>query len=1285
MTHSIFKRATMMLLATLFSTMMTWADNVTLSYDETNGYYAYMSATLNATRTLTPTYNGNVVQEFTVKTNGFSKNSNMIIKAPAGYFVFNIKGYAIAQEQDANKTGTLKIFAGEKSSGRQIGDTYVIRSSNSSSNAAYFFPISTSVYIQFQPSPSGNYGGKLNLEVMLSPIIYYVAFDGNGATGGEMSNQRFEYDKATALTANGFTRTGYTFAGWSTTANGEVAYADQESVQNLTTTGDATITLYAQWTPITYNITYNLAGGTVATANPTTYTIESEAITLVAPTRTGCTFDGWTGTGLDASTTDVTIAKGSTGDRSYTATWTLIPYAITYNLNGGTNADGNPATYTVETSTFTLDAPTRTGYTFDGWYSNEGCTEPANTTIDKGSTGDRTFYAKWTPTTYNITYNLAGGTVATANPTTYTIESEAITLVAPTRTGYTFDGWTGTGLDASTTDVTIAKGSTGDRSYTATWTPITYTITYNLNGGTNADGNPATYTIETSTFTLDVPTRTGYTFDGWYSNEGCTEPANKTIEKGSIGDRTFYAKWTPITYIISFDANHEDVEGSTASVAATYNEDVMLTANGFTLPGYIFSHWNTQADGSGISYADEQSVSNLATETDATVILYAQWVELKYTMPLTLEFVADGTLTLTNLLEDMQYSTDGGVTKTTIKATYNSHEETYFHLPVSANTKIQLYGKGKRNTALVGTKIKCSADCYIYGNIMSLVDEYGFATNTTLTAVHMFCGLFQNNTHLKNHATEELLLPATELKEQCYYDMFSGCTSLTKAPKLPATTLANNCYAYMFSGCTSLTIAPELNATTLAGRCYANMFSGCTSLTTAPELPATELEDDCYVSMFKDCVSLQTAPALPATVLKSICYTDMFFGCTSLNHIEMMATDIDAQDCLCNWVHKVADKGVFVKNSAAQWNVTGESGIPSGWTVLSINPDTEKTYDINLGEGIKATIVCDDSQSSEVDFAPNGHIVTLSTLEGYTFSGSYTVKDADNNDVIVTDNQFTMPAKNVTVTASLTPINYIVKFDANGGTGSVPADMNMTYGEAQAIPENILTHGDDVFMGWCTTPDGTGTFYIPGGSIKNLSTTANASVTLYGLWKAENAIPLTLEAVNEGITIILISNEIGSSSFQYAIDGGEKQDSPGAVFITKGQTVQLYGYGTENTAFGDENGNHFLISCSADCYIYGNIMSLVDEYGFATNTTLTAQNTFSSLFQNNIHLRNHATKELLLPATELKEYCYYGMFSGCTSLTKAPKLPATTLAVACYANMFSGCTSLTKAPKLPAT
>ena len=205
-------------------------------------------------------------------------------------------------------------------------------------------------------------------------------------------------------------------------------------------------------------------------------------------------------------------------------------------------------------------------------------------------------------------------------------------------------------------------------------------------------------------------------------------------------------------------------------------------------------------------------------------------------------------------------------------------------------------------------------------------------------------------------------LPATTLADYCYYNMFYGCSSLTTAPELPATTLVNSCYENMFNRCTSLTTVPALLATTLASRCCYQMFINCSSLTTAPELPATTLASYCYYAMFANCTSLTTAPSLPATTLATYCYQYMFYictslttapelpattlmqncyqymfrGCTSLNKVTTYANDISASNCIDNWLQDVAPTGTFYNNGTATYTIDSPSGIPVGWTEVSM-------------------------------------------------------------------------------------------------------------------------------------------------------------------------------------------------------------------------------------------------------------------------------------------------------------------------------------------------------------
>ena len=208
--------------------------------------------------------------------------------------------------------------------------------------------------------------------------------------------------------------------------------------------------------------------------------------------------------------------------------------------------------------------------------------------------------------------------------------------------------------------------------------------------------------------------------------------------------------------------------------------------------------------------------------------------------PLTVEALTDGTITVTEPKNGMQYSLNGAA-KTS---------DGIASITVKAGDKVAFYGHGTSIASYFRTTIGGSGDgfqCKVYGNIMSLVDEENFATATELTAEITFFMLFDRNTTLADASS--LLLPATTLTRACYGSMFYNCTALTAAPELPATKLADDCYYMMFNDCTGLTALPAdlLQATKLFGGCYSFMFNGCSGLTAIPDnfLPATTMAEEC--------------------------------------------------------------------------------------------------------------------------------------------------------------------------------------------------------------------------------------------------------------------------------------------------------------------------------------------------------------------------------------------------------------------------------------------------------
>lgn len=169
-------------------------------------------------------------------------------------------------------------------------------------------------------------------------------------------------------------------------------------------------------------------------------------------------------------------------------------YTVTLNTNGGAINSGNVTSYSYGVGATLPTNVTKTGYTFGGWFTNSSFTGTAVTKISTSDTGNKTYYAKWTVINYTISYTLNNGTVSSSNKSSYNIETATFTLNNPTRVGYTFNGWTGTDITGSSKSVTISKGSTDNREYTATWTANKYTVTYDGNGGMY--GESSTFTDE---------------------------------------------------------------------------------------------------------------------------------------------------------------------------------------------------------------------------------------------------------------------------------------------------------------------------------------------------------------------------------------------------------------------------------------------------------------------------------------------------------------------------------------------------------------------------------------------------------------------------------------------------------------------------------------------------------------------------------------------------------------------------------------------------------------------
>ncbi|MGN1201471.1 MAG: InlB B-repeat-containing protein, partial [Candidatus Caccovivens sp.] len=588
---------------------------------------------------------------------------------------------------------------------------------------------------------TGKYGNVI-LTAQWKANTYTITLNQNNATTEGTKSVTATYGSSTLSSAiTNPSRTGYTFAGWTTGQNSgsvviDTAGALVASVSGYTNSSKQWVkasdtTLYAKWTANTYIVNYdvnhdsvavnmfvmNRVGSNGSTINGVTYSWNEETsiitlngtltasteimripvlfktddkytinVQLISGTAAGTsgtpflTYDFYDAGGTNrVAYRDVAI-KSDNSQNIYTMTipstlndingYIAVRAYITYNpvytnanikikvAKESSATEVSPIGKIVSyNSTYgTLSKPTRIGYTLEGWYLDSACTNKVTSTTTVTTVGNHTLYAKWTANKYTVTFNgnVVDSTIS-ITPTSQEVAYDSAygTLANATRTGYTLEGWY---LDSACTNkvtsTTIVK-TVGDHTLYAKWTPKSYTITLNGNGATTAGTSSvsATYGSSTLSSAITNPSRTGYTFGGWTtaqnsgavvidttgalvaSVDGYTNAAKQWVK---ASDTTLYAKWTPKSYTITLNGNGATVAG-TASVSATYGSSTLSSA--ITNPsrtGYTFGGWTTkQNDGSvvidttGALVASVDGYTNASKQwirtTSDAITLYAFW------------------------------------------------------------------------------------------------------------------------------------------------------------------------------------------------------------------------------------------------------------------------------------------------------------------------------------------------------------------------------------------------------------------------------------------------------------------------------------------------------------------------------------------------------------------------------------------------------------------------------------------------------------------------------------
>lgn len=516
-------------------------------------------------------------------------------------------------------------------------------------------------------------------------LEYTITFNKQeGTNGTDKATVRYKNNEYSVSPVEAPTRAGYTFGGYYTQAAGagvQVVSAEGQWLANATDYTDAdrkwlvkeNTTLYAKWVELPPTTIYVKTDGNCTDLkwNSTGMeTLDCEGIYYTA--------------NIPASVSEITI----TGSNNFTTTALTVPtddnilYDISQNLiyltpnSNWTQASARFAAAFLNSNKSTTEwvsmtsvgngiyncaipdgswkyvifcrmNPSAAANNWDNkWNQTEDLEIPTDAknlytvksgTWDKGGGSwsahyDNSCWTAYSAPTYTINTESGEGGTIEISPSSPVALNEQITVTMIPEDGYTFKSGTitmGNQTPITITEVISTYTICGPTTITATWKPNSHTVTFDANGHSTApEAQPVDHDAKVTAPT--APEATGYTFSGWYKEAECTTEWNFNSDVVT-GDITLYAKWTPNTYTVAFNAN--DGKGEMSAQSFTYNEDAKaLTTNVFTRTGYTFAGWNTVADGSGTSYTNEQSVYNLTAENNATINLYAQWTANTYTV-----------------------------------------------------------------------------------------------------------------------------------------------------------------------------------------------------------------------------------------------------------------------------------------------------------------------------------------------------------------------------------------------------------------------------------------------------------------------------------------------------------------------------------------------------------------------------------------------------------------------------------------------------------------------------
>ena len=1023
-----------------------------------------------------------------------------------------------------------------------------------------------------------------NIYFASAPVSYVIDFDSGGGTG-YMNPIPAVYDTAKELPANTFTKQGCTFKGWALEGTSSPIYRDGESVKNLTPIEGKRVKLVAQWEVPTCTVTF-MNGHTNSVISVVSVNKGSTAMAPSYPTYTGYTALGWDKS-LDSITTDTVItaryrpntykiifnknAAGATGTMSplsmeYDAKKTLTANAFSYaghtfalwttqpdgsgmrysdmqsvgnltDVDGGTvnlYAKWTPLTYTVtfrdgyDGSTIKTarvshgdsvtepSFPSHIGYTATGWDS------PLS-----NITSNRTITANYRANTYRIVFDRNADDATGDMPSmdmTYA-STKNLTANSYSRTGYTWNGWNtqadgrGTSYLNRQSVSNLVTADNGSVTLYAQWVPNTYTIKF-VDGHDGTAIKSVQLEYGSAITAPNAPEHAGYTATGWDKTPGSV-----------TGDETFTMSYRANTYTVRFDKNNQAATGSMSNQQMAYGTAKKLNRNAFSYTGRTWIGWTTKSDGSGKSYKDEESVSNLTEVDGGTVTLYAQWSTNAYTV----RFIDghDNSVIKTQQVDYGKSATapDKPVHKGYTASSWDGNYTNVTHnesvtLSYRANSYSIAFDSNGGSGTMPNQQLKYDKSVRLDANTFTRTG-YTFTGWKGKTGDASYTDR-QEVTNLSATDGDTVTLVA-QWKANSYTVKFdSNGGSGTMAPQKMTygtpTRLTKNAFSntgHTFSGwrCgdrqngqiyrdseeVSNLVAENGGSTTM----YAQWDTNDVSVTfvdghtgkviekktvkygsgvSAPSKPkhegytATDWNGDLTSIIADTTITLNYRPNR---------YTVKFNGNADGVNGETQSMDMEygvTKGLTANgysregydwtgWSTSPDGTGTKYNNGQDISNLTASDGgtvtLYACWKI--------KRCTVTFIDGFDNTVIL----RKEVDYGTTVPVPEPPVHKGY--------KPVKSNPTVQSD---------MSVTIKYEPISYTIRFDGNAANVSgTTASMNMKYGAKANLTENGYSREGYDWTGWSRSSDGTGTKYSNGQEVSNLSDSDNSTVTLYACWK----------------------------------------------------------------------------------------------------------------------------------------------------------------------------------------